>query len=110
MPDAKDGHGVMFGQLIDDDVGPNGNKLAGSGNPPTAASARKDRQTVSGKQQLPANPAGGDGIFLGDMANHAGQVGEGDRLPIDPFGHRATGTGASKFPAATSSNHARTSE
>jgi hypothetical protein len=44
------------------------------------------------------------------MANHAGQVGEGDRLPIDPFGHRATGTGASKFPAATSSNHARTSE
>lgn len=73
------------------------------------APTRKDGQAVAGKDKLAANLAGGKGIFLGNIADQADNVGAGRRLPRDAHSNRGSGGGASKLPSTISSNQARIS-
>jgi hypothetical protein len=60
MPSPENENGIIACHFVNDDVGPDGGKLAGSGNP---APPRKHRQAVTDKNKLSGNLTGGGGLL-----------------------------------------------
>jgi len=73
VPNPEDGNGIILGNLANEDIGPERNKLARALNAAKAASAGERRQTVAGKQKLTGRLPGSHGVFFRDIGNDTGK-------------------------------------